>query len=111
MRCFNSSCVSSGSTACTGCDKAPTRLSISRSPRRNTSTNTASSAVSDGVARAAAGVSADARPGEPLFSTLAVVRNPADQYPLYACIVIAAGLVLHFSRRLTRYVSAEGKAA
>jgi len=54
---------------------------------------------------------ADARPGEPLFSTLAVVRNPADQYPLYACIVIATGLLLHFSRRLTRYVSAEGKAA
>ena len=29
----------------------------------------------------------DARPGTPLFSTLAVVSNPADQYPLYSCIV------------------------
>jgi hypothetical protein len=35
----------------------------------------------------------------PLFSTFAVVRNPADHYPLYACIVIALGLVLHFSRK------------
>jgi hypothetical protein len=53
----------------------------------------------------------DAGPGVPLFSSLAVVRNPADQFPLYACIVIAAGLVLHFSNRLARYVRAEGKAA
>ena len=50
---------------------------------------------------------ADAGPGEPLFSTLSVVRNPADQYPLYACIVIAAGLMLHFSRKLVRYIRVE----
>ena len=54
---------------------------------------------------------AGARPGDRLFSTMEVVRNPADQYPLYACIIIAVGLVLHFSNRLTRYVRAEGKAA
>ncbi len=48
-----------------------------------------------------------ARPGDPLFSTLSVVRNPADQFPLYACIVIACGLVLHFSRRLVRYIRSE----
>jgi len=51
----------------------------------------------------------NAMPGTPLFSTLAVVRNPADQYPLYACILIAIGLVMHFSRRLTGYVRAEAK--
>ena len=50
-----------------------------------------------------------ARPGEPLFSTLSVVRNPADQYPLYACIVIAVGLLVHFSRKLTRYVRSESR--
>lgn len=49
----------------------------------------------------------DARPGDRLFSTLAVVRNPADQWPLYACIVIAIGLVAHFSRRLVRYIKLE----
>ncbi|MFT7463362.1 MAG: hypothetical protein ACI9EF_001706 [Pseudohongiellaceae bacterium] len=45
------------------------------------------------------------------YSDMEVVRNAADQYPLYACIIIAIGLVLHFSKRLTRYVRAEGKAS
>lgn len=49
----------------------------------------------------------NARPGDPLFSSLAVVQNPADQYPLYACIVIAIGLSLHFSRKLIRYMRSE----
>ncbi len=42
----------------------------------------------------------DAGPDTRLFSTLAVVRNPADRLPLYACIVIACGLLLHFGRKL-----------
>jgi hypothetical protein len=49
----------------------------------------------------------NARPGDRLFSTLSVVRNPADQYPLYACIVIALGLSLHFSRKLVRHIRSE----
>jgi len=49
----------------------------------------------------------NARPGDRLFSTLAVVRNPADRYPLYACIVIATGLVLHFTRRLVRHMRSQ----
>jgi hypothetical protein len=53
----------------------------------------------------------NARPGDPLFSTLAVVRNPADQYPLYACIVIATGLILHFGRKLVRHIRIEAKTA
>jgi len=51
----------------------------------------------------------NARPGDPLFSTLAVVRNPADQYPLYACIVIAVGLVLHFSRKLGKHIRSQAQ--
>jgi hypothetical protein len=51
----------------------------------------------------------NARPGDPLFSTLSVVRNPADQYPLYSCIVISVGLVLHFSRKLTKYIRSENR--
>ena len=43
-----------------------------------------------------------ARPGTQLFSTFAVVRNPADRLPLCACIVIACGLLWHFGRKLTR---------
>ncbi|MBL8863657.1 MAG: cytochrome c biogenesis protein ResB [Planctomycetes bacterium] len=49
-----------------------------------------------------------AGPGARLFSTFAVVRNPADQLPLVACLVIAAGLVGHFGRRLARHMRLEG---
>ncbi len=51
----------------------------------------------------------NARPGTPIFSVFSVVQNPADQYPLYACIVIAIGLVLHFARKLLRHVRAEAQ--
>jgi hypothetical protein len=51
----------------------------------------------------------DAGPNEPLFSTFAVVRNPADQFPLYACIIITAGLTLHFSIKLRKYLRAEAR--
>ena len=49
----------------------------------------------------------DAPPGTPLFSVLQVVRNPSDQWPLYSCLVIAAGLLIHFTRKLTRYIRLE----
>jgi len=49
----------------------------------------------------------NAHPGQPLFSTFAVVRNPADQWPLVSCIVIALGLVWHFGRMLARHVRRE----
>ncbi|MBI3272936.1 MAG: cytochrome c biogenesis protein ResB [Planctomycetes bacterium] len=49
----------------------------------------------------------DAKPGEPLFSTFAVVRNPADRLPLYACIIIAAGLLVHFLPKLVKHVRSE----
>ncbi len=45
-----------------------------------------------------------AAPGAVLFSTFAVVRNPADSLPLVACIVIALGLMHHFTRKLARHV-------
>lgn len=46
----------------------------------------------------------NARPGDRLFSTFAVVENPADRVPLVACVVIALGLVAHFVPRLARHV-------
>jgi hypothetical protein len=52
-----------------------------------------------------------AGPGDPLFSTFSVVRNPADHYPAWSCFIIAIGLVLHFLRKLVRYVRIEAKAA
>lgn len=52
-----------------------------------------------------------ARPGDRLFSTLAVVRNPADHWPLAACLVIAAGLLFHFVRMLIAYMRREARTA
>lgn len=52
----------------------------------------------------------DAPPGEPLFSTFSVVRNPADRIPLIACLVIAAGLVVQFGRKLGLHVVAQARA-
>jgi hypothetical protein len=49
----------------------------------------------------------DAAPGVPLYSVLAVARNPAERFPLYACAIIAAGMALHFALKLTRYLRRE----
>lgn len=43
------------------------------------------------------------------ISVFSVVRNPSDHWPLYSCIVIAIGLILHFSRTLRRYVRSESQ--
>lgn len=51
----------------------------------------------------------NARPGDPLFSTFSVVKNPADQFPLIACIIVTAGMLLHFGQKLSRYLRAETK--
>lgn len=48
-----------------------------------------------------------AKPGESMWSTFAVVRNPADHWPLYACVVTSLGLLLHFLQKLIRYVRAQ----
>jgi hypothetical protein len=51
----------------------------------------------------------NAAPGDPLFSQFAVVRNPGDQGPLYACIIVSVGLLLHFIQKLLAYMRAETK--
>lgn len=43
-------------------------------------------------------------PSSPVFSTLAVTRNPAEQIPLYACVIISFGLLIHFAQKLHRYL-------
>ncbi len=43
----------------------------------------------------------------PFYSVFAVVRNPADQIPLYSCIITGIGLVLHFMQRLLAYLKKE----
>lgn len=49
----------------------------------------------------------DAAPGVPLHTVLAVSRNPADRFPLYACTIIALGMALHFALKLSRYIRRE----
>lgn len=54
-------------------------------------------------------IEADPRRGTPVMSTLAVVRDPADRIPLYSCIVISVGLMIHFTMKLGRYLRREQK--
>jgi hypothetical protein len=42
-------------------------------------------------------------------STFSVSRNPTDRVPLYSCILIALGLVMHFLSKLLGHVRAESK--
>ncbi len=53
----------------------------------------------------------NAQPGEPLFSVFAVVSNPADQFPLYACVVISLGLCVHYARNLLLYIREQSESA
>lgn len=43
----------------------------------------------------------------PFYSVFAVVKNPADQVPLYACVITTIGLVLHFLQKLLTYLKKE----
>ena len=52
---------------------------------------------------------ADAREGERLYSQFSVVRNPGDQGPLYACIIIGIGMLFHFCQKLLTYMRIEAK--
>jgi hypothetical protein len=45
----------------------------------------------------------NAPPGSRLFSVFAVVRNPSDYWPTWACAVIAVGLLLVFIPKLLRF--------
>ncbi len=53
----------------------------------------------------------DAGPNARLYSTLAVVKNPADPFPLYACVIVTLGLVLHLARKLGMFLASRRRAA
>ncbi len=44
-----------------------------------------------------------------LYSTFSVVANPSDQVPLWSCLVIALGLLIHFMRKLVLHLKAESR--
>jgi cytochrome c biogenesis protein ResB len=43
------------------------------------------------------------------YSQLAVWRNPADQWPLYSCIVMSVGLLFHMVQKLLKYMKVESE--
>jgi len=45
-----------------------------------------------------------AKPGDPLYTSLAVSYNPADQWPKYGTYVISIGMTIHFVQRLMSYL-------
>jgi len=49
----------------------------------------------------------DAGPNDRMYSVFEVVNNPADQWPLYSCIIISFGLSLHFIQRLYGHLRRE----
>lgn len=51
----------------------------------------------------------DAASGGRFYSVLAVARNPSDRWPLYACVVIAVGMVVHYLRMLLAYARRQGR--
>lgn len=53
----------------------------------------------------------DPRSGEKRYSVFTVVNNPSDKWPIYATIMAALGIALHFGMKLSRFVSREQKRA
>lgn len=52
----------------------------------------------------------DSRPGAgKWWSTFSVVKNPADDVPLWSCVVITVGLCLHFVQKLVRHVRSQSR--
>ena len=48
-------------------------------------------------------------PNRQLYSVFEVVKNPADQWPLYSLIVTSVGLIWHFGYMLGRYIFQQTK--
>lgn len=46
----------------------------------------------------------NARPGEPLYTQLAVVKNPSDHWPLASLLVVFAGLLQHLVLKLVEHL-------
>jgi len=48
---------------------------------------------------------------EKMYSVFEVVKNPSDQWPLYALLVSGIGLLIHFVMSLVRYLMRQSKQA
>ncbi len=54
------------------------------------------------------GMSGEGKTAKP-YTILAVVRNPAEQWPQYACLIITLGMALHFVYKLSSYLKMEAR--
>ncbi len=43
----------------------------------------------------------------PMYSVFSVAKNPTDQVPLIACLIIALGMLLHFTQKFSKWVKKE----
>ncbi len=53
----------------------------------------------------------DPRSGDKRYSVFTVANNPADKWPIYATIMAAVGIALHFVMKLGKFVTREQKRA
>ncbi|MCX8063641.1 MAG: cytochrome c biogenesis protein ResB [Candidatus Hydrogenedentes bacterium] len=42
--------------------------------------------------------------GEKDYTVLAITKNPAERIPLFSCLIISTGLLIHFTQKIIRYV-------
>ncbi len=47
--------------------------------------------------------------GPPWYSVFEVSKNPSDQWPMYACFVIAIGLLIHMLMKLIRFLQSSSR--
>ena len=45
----------------------------------------------------------------PMYSVFSVAKNPSDQVPFIACLVIALGMLIHFTQKFGKWVQKEQK--
>jgi hypothetical protein len=53
----------------------------------------------------------DAKVDDPLYSVLAVVKNPAGNWPVYASAIISLGLLVHYLQVLLNYLKRRSRVA
>ncbi|WP_372368878.1 cytochrome c biogenesis protein ResB [Candidatus Uabimicrobium sp. HlEnr_7] len=43
------------------------------------------------------------------YSTLAVMKNPAEEWPYFSCLLVVLGMIIHFIPKLLRFAQRQGK--
>lgn len=43
------------------------------------------------------------------YSTLAVMKNPAEEWPYFSCLLVVLGMIIHFIPKMFRFAKRQGK--